>query len=156
MQVAPGETAEAVLGALAGSGLVAVWSSPAIRCQSLAAPVAAALGCEIFLDERLLEMDFGDWEGRTWDDVPRVGLDAWAADPWGFIPPHGESARDVLVRVRGFAEMLIEHGEDSAVVSHGGPLKLLHAILQGRQPDPLARPQPFGSLVWIQQAVSAP
>src|SRR5579872_1552412 len=61
-----------------------VWTSPATRCRQ----VAMALG-EINQDARVLELDFGAWEGQSWDAIPRAELDRWAADPLGFAPPGG-------------------------------------------------------------------
>jgi alpha-ribazole phosphatase len=128
-----------------------VWTSPAIRCRA----VADATGLPLRIDPRLLELDFGAWEGMAWDDVPRASLDAWAADPLGFAPPAGESGAAVLARVAGVHRDLIRAGEDAAIVSHGGPLKLLAALLRGEPPDLLARAPPLGSMqVFAAQASS--
>ena len=53
-----------------------VWRSPLSRCRAL----AEALHPQPLIDARLAEMDFGAWEGRSWDTIPRAELDAWAAD----------------------------------------------------------------------------
>lgn len=122
----------------------ALFSSPAKRCVALAEAVAARTGLPITLDERLWELDFGEWEGRAWDDVPRAALDAWAADPWGFAPPGGESGAALVARVRGFHAAL---RQDSIIVSHGGPLKVLAALIGGRAVELLAPAPPMGSCV---------
>lgn len=64
-----------------------LWTSPLRRCREL----AAALHPAPREDGRLMEMDFGAWEGLAWDAIPRAELDAWAADVAGFAPPGGES-----------------------------------------------------------------
>lgn len=130
-----------------------VWSSPARRCRAIAealAPLPARF------DTRLLELDFGDWEGLAWDEVPRDALDAWAADPLGFAPPGGESGAHLLARVRAFHADLVRESAPCAVVSHGGPLKLLAALLRGEPPDLLAPAPAIGSLQAFSRAASRP
>ncbi len=100
------------------------------------------------LDPRLLELDFGDWEGVSWDSVPRAALDRWAADPLGFCPPGGESGAALLRRVEDFACALFRDGRPCLVVSHGGPLRLLPALLDGGAVDLLA-PAPEPAVVRI-------
>ena len=92
--------AAAALRAELPSGLP-VWTSPLVRCRML----AEALHASPAVDDRLAEMDFGDWEGRAWDAIARTELDAWAADIAGYAPPGGESPlavqRRALQALRG-------------------------------------------------------
>jgi alpha-ribazole phosphatase len=74
--------------------------------------------------------------------VPRTALDAWAADPWGFAPPGGESGGALVARVRAVFAAL---RPGTVVVSHGGPLKVLAALIAGRPVDLLAAAPPMGS-----------
>ena len=117
-----------------------VWTSPARRCRE----VAEAIGPHV-VDDRLQELDFGEWEGVAWDDVPRASLDVWAADPWGFAPPGGESGAALAARVTAFARALTPG--DHVVVTHGGPLKVLAAVLAGRAVDLLTPPPAPGSIL---------
>lgn len=114
-----------------------VWSSPSLRCRA----VADAIGVPVRFDARLLELDFGAWEGVGWDDVPRAMLDMWAGDPLGFAAPGGETGAALLARVRAVAADLRAAPSPVAVVSHGGPLRLLGPLLRGEAPD-LLRPAP--------------
>ena len=123
-----------------------IWSSPARRCQLLACVIADATKTSVQQDERLQELDFGAWEGQAWDNVPRELLDEWALDPLGFAPPSGETGSVLIARVRSFHTTLINEGQNCAVVSHGGPLKLLANLLRGREVDLLAKAPAFG---WI-------
>ncbi len=129
-----------------------VHSSPALRCRDL----AQHLGTPI-LDPRLREFDFGDWEGVLWASLPRAALDRWAADPWGFAAPGGETMRGFARRLGDFAASLRATGRDgdAAVVSHGGPLRLLPALLRDEPPDLLAPAPAFGSLTWVQASAAA-
>ncbi|HET6720855.1 MAG TPA: alpha-ribazole phosphatase family protein [Rhodocyclaceae bacterium] len=110
-----------------------VISSPLQRCLDL----AEALATEVETDRRLLEINFGDWEGRSWDEIPRQQLDAWAAAPFEHVPPGGESAAAMAVRVIAFAADLVAAANTAAttdradlervLVAHQGPLRVLLA-----------------------------
>ncbi|WP_438015580.1 histidine phosphatase family protein [Sorangium sp. So ce315] len=83
----------------------AVWSSPLSRCAAPAAALAARLGAPHAVDERLLEIAYGAWEGRAWSDIERDDPIAYAAwlRGWERVgPPGGESAIEVEARVRSF------------------------------------------------------
>lgn len=128
---------------------VAVWSSPALRCVLVAEALATRFRVGSIVDPRLQELDFGAWEGRDWNDVPREALDQWAASPRDFAPPGGESGAALIARVRDFHSALRAQAGPLIVVSHGGPLKLLAALLQGAEPDLLVPPPALGSVTII-------
>ncbi|MGF2508946.1 histidine phosphatase family protein, partial [Ralstonia pseudosolanacearum] len=46
------------------------------------------------LDARLVELDFGAWEGCPWDDIPRAELDRWARDVLHGNPHGGGAEHD--------------------------------------------------------------
>ncbi|SUE44506.1 histidine phosphatase family protein [Roseomonas gilardii] len=121
-------------------------SSPARRCRDL----ARHLGPAPRLEPRLRELDFGAWEGLPWDAVPRAALDAWAADPAGFTPPGGEGMADFLARLGALAETLCEAGRDAVLVTHGGPMRVLPALLRGVAPDLLAPAPGFGTTLRVE------
>jgi alpha-ribazole phosphatase len=123
-----------------------VWTSPAIRCRLLAETVATAAGVTLRIDPRLQELNFGTWEGCNWNDVPRAALDVWAADPHGFAPPQGETGSALIARIQAVYEAIRAAGENCAIISHGGPLKLLAAMISGQTPDLLASAPPIGSV----------
>jgi alpha-ribazole phosphatase len=139
------ELARSVAGQMS-EGPVRVWTSPAIRCRPLARLIAESLSAPLSADPRLLELDFGDWEGKPWDDVPRAELDRWAADPAAFRAPGGESGTQLIQRVRAFHQELCREGQDCVVVSHGGPLKVLISLLRGEPVDLLATPPAMGAI----------
>jgi broad specificity phosphatase PhoE len=98
---------------------VPVVSSPALRART----TAGALSSAVKIDERWAERDFGQWEGRPWDDcwaeAPEAlaGIDAYVA----YTPPDGETLEAVADRI---AEALDELDEPTIVVTHGGPIRL--------------------------------
>jgi alpha-ribazole phosphatase len=126
-----------------------VWSSPAIRCLTAAQAAADSARTRLRVDNRLKELNFGRWEGVRWADIGSSALDCWAADPSGFAPPGGESGEALLSRVSDLLRTLIEEAVNCAVISHGGPLKILRALARGATPDLLADPPPFGAMITV-------
>ena len=105
------------------------WTSPLVRCASLARALAPP---HLQVDARLAEMDFGAWELRSWDDIPRAEVDAWAADLLHYRPGGGESVLDVAHRVAAFRDDLHKAGHAEAlVICHAGTMRLLRALHTG-------------------------
>ncbi|XYH95702.1 histidine phosphatase family protein [Sorangium sp. So ce1128] len=126
----------------------AIWSSPLSRCAGPAAELAARLGAPHAVDERLLEIAYGAWEGRAWSDIERDDPLAYAAwlDGWERVgPPGGESAVEVEARVRSFWRALGATGGSGAsgdvmepvgarphlLVAHAGVLRALRVVAHG-------------------------
>ncbi len=118
-----------------------IHTSPLQRCRLPAEALGRLLDIPVRTDPRLIELNFGDWDGSDWDALPRQALDRWAADPSGFAPPGGESGQALIERVAQACRDLLHDGAAAAVVSHGGPLRLLGPMLRGEKPD-LLRPAP--------------
>ena len=131
------------------TGVTRVWTSPARRCRDLANAIALSLAVPVTVDPRLQELDFGAWEGKSWDEVARAELDAWAASPLAFAPPGGESGSMLTTRVHDFYTGLRRDGRNCIVISHGGPLKILAALLRGTPVDLLAPAPAIGSIETI-------
>lgn len=146
----PRQDIPALIGQLAPMKGAAIHTSPLHRCRLVAEAVATAWGVTAEPDPRLIEMDFGAWEGRAWDDIPRPALDAWAADLTGFRPPGGETGAELIARVRAFwADITAAHGRH-VIITHGGPLKVLTALAAGRAID-LGAPAPaMGHVIWAE------
>lgn len=127
-----------------------VIASPLRRARRL----AEALTPNVETDARLSEIDFGEWEGKAWDDIDRMALDHWATDVLHFVPPGGESVAQLLARVIDFADELRLSGQPRvALVAHAG---VLRALLGHWQQLPEAewtqRQFAFGSLTTLEIA----
>jgi len=97
-----------------------VVSSPLARARE----TAAAFGGDVEVDERLIELDYGELDGLALDEVPASVWADWRADI-RFAPPGGESLEELGRRVRAVLDDLATSGSDQtiAVVSHVSPIK---------------------------------
>ncbi|GAB6966663.1 hypothetical protein JCM25156A_07000 [Komagataeibacter kakiaceti JCM 25156] len=134
-----------------GVGCRVLFSSPARRCQMVAERVARFMDLDVRIDSRLREISFGEWEGRPWAHIPRTALDAWAADVSGFTPPGGESGLDLRARVGCFWADMQRRGQSCAVITHGGPLRLMQGMAHGMPGSLLAPSPPMGSVRVVEQ-----
>ena len=105
-----------------------VYSSPLLRCAALARRLSSSPA----FDVRLVEMNFGAWEMRSWDDIPRAEVDAWTADLLYYRPGGGESVMDVAARVAAFHDEIRKEGiEQALVICHAGAMRLLASFHLG-------------------------
>ncbi|MBV8961342.1 MAG: histidine phosphatase family protein [Actinobacteria bacterium] len=97
-----------------------VVSSPLRRAQQ----TAEALGLPVDIDEEWIEVDYGEYEGLPYRDVPAELWQQWRTEP-GFAPPGGESMAAVGARVRAACAALQEEAAERnvVVVSHVSPIK---------------------------------
>jgi broad specificity phosphatase PhoE len=105
-----------------------VRTSPLRRARHTAEQLR--LGLPVTVDERWVEVDYGEFDGRPLSDVPAEVWQRWMHDP-GFRPEGGESLVEVEARVvEACSELFAEAGagarrrdEDVVVVSHVTPIK---------------------------------
>ena len=109
-------------------------ASPLGRTRDTMERVRNAVGVpptDYRLDDRLKELAFGDWEGRSWTELKAAArplVRARNLDKWSFVPPGGESYAGLKLRLRPWVETLAE-GE--VVVAHGGVARVLLHMLAG-------------------------
>jgi alpha-ribazole phosphatase len=150
--------AASALAPLLPSG-VPIYSSPLQRCSGFARRLAETLaGGAVIPDARLVELDFGSWEGRAWIDIARAEVEAWAADPVGYRPGAGENVMQAATRIHAFLASVRQCGHESViVVCHAGPIRLLQASRGGVSPAKaaataarVAQAPPYGSLTVLE------
>jgi len=101
-----------------------VYSSPSDRCLQLAKAISN--DCEIERD--LYELNFGDWEGMTWNTIDRAASEVWMNDFVNLSPPNGESMLQMQLRVMKFWNRLLSQSHQSAaIVTHGGVIRIILA-----------------------------
>ncbi len=84
-------------------------------------------------DERLQELDFGDWELKSYDWLyqhQRELFLQWLDDPFSISPPQGETLVQLKDRLFSFFEEW-SHKDDGLIliVTHGGPIRLLWSMI---------------------------
>jgi alpha-ribazole phosphatase len=118
---------------------VALYSSPLRRCADLASQLHAQRPeCTLAFDPRLVEMDFGAWEMRAWDDIPRQQIDDWAADLINYRPGGGENVLTMTARVADFYGTIQRQRHDAVVICHAGTIRLMAALHDGLPPPEAA------------------
>jgi alpha-ribazole phosphatase len=102
----------------------AVFSSPLRRCMRL----AETLSKEVTPDDRLLELNFGQWEGRRFDEIEPDLLSRWTGNFVETAPPDGESFMALCERLGDFwQELLAQPHEQVLIVTHAGAIRALLA-----------------------------
>lgn len=103
-----------------------VFSSPLQRCKLLAEQISD----NAIFDERLMEISFGDWEGKKWDDINQTDLNYWMENYISIAPPNGESLNDLIDR---FSTFLIELKKQNftkvLIVTHAGIIRCAMNVL---------------------------
>lgn len=110
-------------------------ASPMLRTRTTMELVRAAMGLDpaaYRTDPRLMEMNFGDWQGFTMAELEARqpgSTKGRGPDKWDFVPPgrHAESYQMLLERVRPFFEELVR---PTVCVTHGGVIRSLFRIVE--------------------------
>jgi broad specificity phosphatase PhoE len=108
-----------------------VQSSPQRRCMQSASILAARFGLPVEIAPALDELDYGEWTGRSFEDLkPDPRWSRWNSQRGSSRPPGGESMRSLQKRVVGHLEQLRgdRSVEVAVLVSHAEPIRaaLLH------------------------------
>lgn len=101
-------------------------SSPSRRCLRL----AESFQSSIEIDKRLKELNFGGWEGKLWDEIPKAEMTAWMENYVKVAPPHGESMLAMFLRVSEVLdEFRRQKHERIAIVTHAGVIRCMLCYL---------------------------
>ena len=113
---------------LASLPVARVVSSPLVRARE----TAEAIGLPVEVDDRWIELDYGEFEGRPFSDVPAEEWARWRQD-LEYTPPGGESIASLGRRVRAACEDLAADAQerDVVVVTHVSPVKAAMAWALG-------------------------
>lgn len=140
-------TMAAGLATTAPSG-VRIVTSPSSRARETAQIIATAVGlaaAAVETDPRWAEVDVGDAEGLTFEDVekrfPALARHLVAAEvdiDW----PSGESAAAFRARVGAAWAGVVTAGRPTIVVSHAGPIRVAIALATGRPASEIEFPLP--------------
>lgn len=118
----------------------AIISSPLARCRAFAEELAGQTNLPLALDERLMEVGFGVWEGKTADEIRAEDPDAifnFKRDPVAFRPAGAEPLDAFFDRVaEGLEAILDMHaGGQVLVVAHAGVIRMAICHVLGIAPQ---------------------
>jgi broad specificity phosphatase PhoE len=119
-----------------------LWSSPLCRARETADVIGTAIGLSAQIEDKLVELNAGVFQGHLWDDLAdRFPEDVaqWRSGDVDFQIPGGESRRQLAERGRHALQSLSCRPVDSMViVAHGGVLTAALGLLVGREHPLLA------------------
>lgn len=127
---------QAVLAAHGEPPWTRVITSPLQRCHAFAASLSQQHSLECKVDERLQEIDYGDWDGlpmEQWRKQAAPQFRQFRSDLASLHPPNGEAYIDFRDRVLQAWDELREHDDGShlLLVTHGGVLRVILPTVLG-------------------------
>ena len=125
-----------------GTRFDAIFASPMERAVQKAEPLAKKLSMEVRIAPEITELDFGEWNGRTFEELhadPR--WEKWNRERTTYRIPGGELMSEVQERVVGFLVGLHEANADGtfALFSHGDAIRAALCHWLGMPMDLLPR-----------------
>lgn len=130
-----------------------LYSSPLQRCVTLSNYIQSQKKMDsIKIDNRLMEMNFGDWELQKWDEINPEHLNPWMEDFVSVRVPNGESFEDLHQRVIDFIENEIksENHEKVIIVAHAGIIRSILCHVNGIElKDAFQNNVAFGEVIQI-------
>lgn len=119
-------------------------ASPLRRALNTAETIGARLGLPVAIDERLVEIDVGEWSNRLREEVRGENPHLHGDDAWGFHAPGGETYEGMMARLTEWLdEQAAEPERRLIVVSHGVAGRLLRGAYAGlSKADTLAQDIP--------------
>jgi alpha-ribazole phosphatase/probable phosphoglycerate mutase len=118
----------------------AIISSPLLRCRAFAEELATQTGLPLAFDDRLKEVGFGTWEGRTAQEIMAMDPDAvfnFKRDPVAHRPEGAEPLSDFYDRVAAaYADIVEAHpGGHVLAVAHAGVIRMALCRVLGLAPE---------------------
>lgn len=104
-------------------------SSPLLRCRAFAETLAGRHGLPLSFDQRLMEVGFGEWEGKSAAEIEQGApgtLDRFKADPVNARPVGSEPLADFHARVAaGLEDLLARHADQHVLlIGHAGVIRM--------------------------------
>ena len=107
------------------TGSIKVYSSPLKRCVKL----TNRLTDTYIIDERIKEMNLGDWEMKKMSSISKKEKLEWENNLLSFKIPNGESNNEFLKRLKSFLEDIYKFNEDALIVCHAGSINGMLSLL---------------------------
>ena len=104
---------------------IKVYSSPLKRCIKLTNKLTE----NYIIDERIKEMNLGDWEMKKMSSISKKDKLDWENNLLSFKIPNGESNNEFLKRLKSFLEDIFKFNEDALIVCHAGSINGMLSLL---------------------------
>ena len=102
------------------------YSSPLQRCKLLAQKISNT----VIFDDRLKELNFGDWELKNWNDIDRIPLDKWMNNFVTEPTLNGESYIELHQRTTDFiTEVYQQKKQKIILVTHAGVIRSIYSYI---------------------------
>ncbi|MES9964575.1 MAG: alpha-ribazole phosphatase family protein [Candidatus Sedimenticola sp. 20ELBAFRAG] len=121
-----------------------VISSPLSRCREFSEALTEKLNIPLTVDKRLQELDYGEWEGKTPDELkaddPEI-ISRYFHDPHNHRPPGAEYVVDFIERVgTAYDDVLAKHsGKHMLIVAHAGVIRAIITRALNAPPEAVFR-----------------
>lgn len=125
------EQSRALAQRLRGESLRALYTSPLRRARETAQIIGDELGLEAIVDERLSEVDTGDWTGLLTSEIVARSPDGyarWRAVEPSFRFPNGESVAEQAARMAAALADVAGGPLPALVVTHGGSIRAVGGL----------------------------
>jgi alpha-ribazole phosphatase len=108
-----------------------IFSSPLIRCSFLTKELVKQKypAAAVKYDNRIKELNFGDWEMKKWDEINQTDLQKWMNNFTVEKVPGGESNTDLHERVVSFWNEIIKRNKNCCIVTHAGVIRSILSII---------------------------
>jgi broad specificity phosphatase PhoE len=123
---------------LAGAGVDAIYTSPLARAHDTAQAIADSTGVSLTVDDRLIEIDYGPFEGLDREGARATfgqAFDDWRADPFGSPVEGMEPLPAALRRASAATADALAASEHPVLVGHQGILRIVLIALGELAPD---------------------
>ena len=104
---------------------IKVYSSPLKRCIKLTNKLTE----NYIIDERIKEMNLGDWEMKKMSSISKKEKLDWENNLLSFKIPNGESNNEFLKRLKSFLDDIFKFNEDALIVCHAGSINGMLSLL---------------------------
>lgn len=109
-----------------------IWVSPLQR-SSTVGELLTQFGFTCYIAPNLVEIDFGEWENRPWQQIAKHEIDAWCDNFATFAPDNGESLQQLFNRVEGWLTARALENSAILAVGHAGWINAAKMITNGQE-----------------------
>ena len=116
-----------------------IWVSPLHRSLKVG-EILAQHGFLYHVAPELAEIDFGNWDGQPWAQIPKQQIDDWCANFADFAPKGGESLQQLFERIENWINEMARQNSSQPilVVGHAGWINAASMIVAGQEVPKIA------------------